>query len=150
MSTSTIYVGMDVHKDSVMVAVFEGFAAEAERVERLPNDLPKLRRLFERLAKRGEIRSCYEASGAGYVLHREITGWGHHCDVIAPSLTPQRPGDQRKHDRRDAIQLARLYRAGELVPVCVPSPAEERVRDHGTWCVAGRRCSARSCVHVTT
>ena len=129
MSTSTIYVGMDVHKDSVMVAVFEGFATEPERVERLPNDLPKLRRLFERLAKRGEIRSCYEASGAGYVLHREITGWGHHCEVIAPSLTPQRPGDQRKHDRRDAIQLARLYRAGELVPVRVPSAAEERVRD---------------------
>lgn len=129
MSRSTIYVGMDVHKDSVMVAVFEGFATDPERVERVPNDLPKLRRFFERLSRRGEIQSCYEASGAGYVLHRQITSWGHHCVIIAPSLTPQRPGQRRKHDRRDAIQLARLYRAGELVPVRVPSPAEERVRD---------------------
>lgn len=129
MSTITIYVGMDVHKDSVMVAVFEGFAREAHRVERLPNDLRKLRRWFDRLADRGTIRSCYEASGAGYVLHREITGWGHQCDIIAPSLTPQRPGEKRKHDRRDAIQLARLYRAGELISIRVPSPAEERVRD---------------------
>ena len=98
-------------------------------VQKLPNDLRKLRRFFDRWAKRGEIRTCYEASGAGYVLYHELTEWGHACEIIAPSLTPIRPGEQRKHDRHDAIQLARLYRAGELVPIRIPSPSEERVRD---------------------
>lgn len=129
MSSSIIWIGMDVHKDTVMVAVFRGDAREAEVVQQLPNDLRKLRRFFQRWQARGEIRACYEASGAGYVLHRELTGWGLHCDVVAPSLTPVRPGEQRKHDRRDAIQLGRLYRAGELVTIRIPTPAEERVRD---------------------
>jgi len=112
-----------------MVAVYEGGVQEAESVQQLPNDLRKLRRFFQRWLGRGEVRACYEASGAGYVLHRELTGWGVHCDVVAPSLTPVRPGEQRKHDRRDAIQLARLYRAGELVTIRIPTPAEERVWD---------------------
>ncbi len=129
MSSSIIWIGMDVHKDTLMVAVYRGDAREAEVVQQLPNDFRKLRRFFQRWQARGEIRSCYEASGAGYVLHRELTGWGFHCDVVAPSLTPVRPGEQRKHDRRDAIQLGRLYRAGELVTIRIPTPAEERVRD---------------------
>lgn len=128
-SQSIIWIGMDVHKDTVMVAVYRGQGEEPEIVQQLPNELRKLRRFFERWSQRGPVRCCYEASGAGYVLHREITEWGHDCDVIAPSLTPVRPGQRRKHDRRDAIQLARLYRAGELVAVRVPSAAEERVRD---------------------
>ena len=81
------------------------------------------------MAKRGEIRACYEASGAGYVLHRAMREWGYACEVIAPSLIPTRPGVQRKHDKRDATDLARYYRAGELVVVRIPSEAEERVRD---------------------
>ncbi len=63
------------------------------------------------------------------MLHRALREWGYACDVIAPSLIPKRPGVQRKHDKRDAADLARLYRAGELVPVRIPSEAEERVRD---------------------
>ena len=98
-------------------------------MQKLPNDLRKLKRFFDRWAGRGEIRTCYEASGAGYVLYRELTEWEYGCEIIAPSMTPIRPGEQRKHDRRDAIMLARLYRAGELVPIRIPSPAEERVRD---------------------
>lgn len=128
-STRIIWIGMDVHKDTVMVAVFEDRNETAEIVQQLPNDTRKLRRFFERWGKRGEIRSCYEASGAGYVLHRQITEWGYECEVIAPSLIPVRPGERRKHDRRDATQLARLYRAGELVPIRIPTAAEERVRD---------------------
>jgi len=128
-STSMIWIGMDVHKDSVMVAVYADGAGEPEVVQPLPNDARKLRRYFERWSRRGEIRSCYEASGAGYVLHRQVREWGHHCDVVAPSLIPVRPGERRKNDRRDAIQLARLYRAGELVTIRIPSAAEERVRD---------------------
>ena len=129
MSSSMIWIGMDVHKETITLAVFEGTSKEAEVVQKLPNDLRVLRRFFDRWAKRGEIRTCYEASGAGYVLYRELMGWGHDCEVIAPSLTPIRPGDLRKHDRRDALQLARMYRVGELVPIRIPSPAEERVRD---------------------
>ncbi|MDQ8165734.1 MAG: IS110 family transposase [Gemmatimonadota bacterium] len=128
----TIYLGLDVHKDSVTIAVLPAGAVAPTRVERLPNDLAKLRRFCERLGAPGEgteVRACYEASGAGYVLHRAFTSWGIHCDVIAPSLIPTKPGHQRKHDAYDAAQLARLYRAGELTIIRIPSEAEERVRD---------------------
>lgn len=136
---STIYVGMDVHKESVTIAVLPAAARTPTRLERLPNDLAKRKRLLDRLAREGELRACYEASGAGYVLQRAIREWGHPCEVIAPSLIPKRPGVQRKHDRRlpcsawqpaqrDAAELARLYRAGELTAVRIPSEAEERVR----------------------
>ena len=96
---------------------------------RLSNELPALKKWLARLGRDGELRACYEASGAGYVLHRALQEWGYACEVIAPSLIPQRAGVQRKHDQRDAIDLARLYRAGELVAVRIPSEAEERVRD---------------------
>lgn len=129
MSDSTIYLGLDVHQDSITVAVLPAGAPAPTRVERLPNDLAKLRRFCERLASQGELRACYEASGAGYVLYRALQEWGYPCDVIAPSLIPTKPGQQRKHDKHDAAQLARLYRAGELTCVRIPSEAEERVRD---------------------
>lgn len=134
MSSSTaaapiIYLGMDVHKDSITIAVLPMAAKNPTRLERLPNDLPKLKRFLDRAARDGELRVCYEASGAGYVLHRALREWGYACDVIAPSLIPKRPGVQRKHDKRDAADLARYYRAGELTPVRIPSEAEERVRD---------------------
>jgi transposase len=129
-SVSTIiWIGMDVHKDSVMFAVYDGDSKEPAAVDQLPNDLRKLKRFLDRWGRRGEVRTCYEASGAGYVLHREITAWGHHCDIVAPSLIPVRPGDRRKHDRKDAKQIGRLYRAGELVAIRIPSAAEEEVRD---------------------
>jgi transposase len=124
-----IYLGMDVHKESITIAVLPAGAKAPTRLERLPNDLPKLKKWLERVARDGEIRACYEASGAGYVLHRALKEWGYACDVIAPSLIPKRPGVQRKHDKRDAVDLARLYRAGELVTVRIPSEADERVRD---------------------
>jgi transposase len=86
---TTVYVGMDVHKDSVMVAVLPVTAPEPTSVDRLPNDLVVLRRRFARLARNGvQVTACYEASGAGYVLQRAITAWGHECIVVAPSMTP--------------------------------------------------------------
>lgn len=126
---SIIYLGMDVHKESITIAVLPMAAKAPSRVDRLPNELPKLKRYLERVARDGELRVCYEASGAGYVLHRALTEWGYACEVIAPSLIPKRPGVQRKHDKRDAGDLARLYRSGELTPVRIPTEAEERVRD---------------------
>ena len=126
---SMIYLGMDVHKDSITIAVLPASAKTPTRLERLPNDLPKLKKWIARVAREGEIHACYEASGAGYVLHRALAEWGYACDVIAPSLIPKRSGVHRKHDTRDAADLARLYRAGELVAVRIPSEADERVRD---------------------
>ncbi|MEX2529968.1 MAG: IS110 family transposase [Gemmatimonadota bacterium] len=128
-SSSKIDVGMDVHKDTVMVAVLPEDAAKPTIVKQLPNDERKLRRFLSRIAEDGELRCCYEASGAGYVLQRAIKRWGHHCEVIAPALILTRPGHRRKHDRFDAIELAKQHRAGLLVAVRVPSEAEERVRD---------------------
>jgi len=130
MSTLNLrHVGMDVHKESVTMAVFAEHGAEAIDVRRVPNEPRKLRRFFERLGREREVRACYEASGAGYVLHRWLREWGYHCDIAAPSLIPRRRGERRKHDKKDAIELGRLYRAGELVLIRIPNEAEERVRD---------------------
>ncbi len=75
-SAATIYLGLDVHKESVTIAVLPGGALAPTRVEKLPNDLAKIRRFCERQAREGTVRACYEASGAGYVLQRAMTAWG--------------------------------------------------------------------------
>lgn len=129
MPTRKIHVGLDVHKDTVYAAVLPQDAKDPTLEVQLPNDEAKLRRFFARVAREGEIHACYEASGAGYVLHRAITKWGHQCDVVASSLIPKRPGDHRKFDRKDAAQLARWHRSGDLVVIHIPTAAEERVRD---------------------
>lgn len=120
---------MDVHKDSITIAVLPECAQTPTRVDRLSADYGKLRKYLDRMARDGTPKCCYEASGAGYVLQRAMVEWGYECEIIAPSLIPKRPGVQRKHDKRDATDLARLYRAGELTTVRIPSQAEERVRD---------------------
>ena len=97
---SMIYLGMDVHKDSITIAVLPQSAKTPTRLDKLANDLPKLQQWIERIARDGEIHACYEASGAGYVLHRALAEWGYACDVIAPSLIPKRSGVHRKHDKR--------------------------------------------------
>jgi transposase len=130
IKSSTIYfVGLDVHKESVTAAVFRGRDAEPMHVDRLNNDDRSLRRYFERLAKMGEVRACYEASGAGYVLQRSLVEWGYACELAAPSLIPRRPGDHRKTDRRDAIKIARDFRDDRLTLIHIPSETDERVRD---------------------
>ena len=83
---------MDVHKDSITIAVLPADAKVPTRLEKLPNDLAKLQKWIARVARDGEIRACYEASGAGYVLQRALRAWGYACEVIAPSLIPKRPG----------------------------------------------------------
>ena len=124
----SIWVGLDVHKNSTTAAILIGDDSKPQ-VVRLGSDLNELRRLFRRLSPRGAIRSCYEASGAGFVVHRVLEHDGFSCEVIAPSLIPARPGCRRKTDRRDAENLAELYRAGLLTPVQVPTEEQEAVRD---------------------
>jgi hypothetical protein len=89
-SKAKVYVGMDVHKDTVMIAVLAEGAREPTLVKRLSHDPRRLRRLLNRLARHYEVRACYEASGAGYVLERLIRDWGHKCEIVAPSLIPRR------------------------------------------------------------
>ena len=129
-AASSIYLGLDVHKESISTSVLPLGAIAPVARDRLPYDLRKLKRYCERLMQDGaQLFACYEASGAGYVLKRAMESWGVHCDLIAPSLIPTKPGRKRRYDRYDADQLARLYRAGELTVVRVPAESEERVRD---------------------
>ena len=126
-STDTIWVGLDVHQSSVTAAVLhEG--SEKPQVVHLPGEVNAVRKLMRRLSKEGAPRSCYEASGAGYVLKCALDRDGFDCEVIAPSLIPRKPGDRRKTDRLDAIRLAELYRGGYLTPVAVPDEDQEAVR----------------------
>jgi transposase len=122
-----IWVGLDVHLESITAAVLEGDRNEAEIVK-MSGDLMKVRRLFRRLSAKGTVRGCYEASGAGYVLHRVLKRDGFHCDIIAPSLIPRKTGDRRKTDRLDAVMLAKLYRSGHLTSVHVPAESHEALR----------------------
>jgi transposase len=123
-----IHLGMDVHKDSISVAVLEP-DREAAEVDRIFNDEYSVRRLIARFPDPRQLRSCYEAGPTGYDLHRLLATLGVACDVVAPSLIPKAPGDRVKTDRRDCRRLARLHRAGELVAIRVPTVGEEAVRD---------------------
>jgi transposase len=123
------HVGLDVHAERIVVATLTGQAREPE-VRDIPNEPKVVRRTFQRLAAEAyELRCCYEAGPCGFELHRQLTAMGIVCEVVAPSLIPVRAGDRVKTDRRDASKLARLYRAGELTTITVPSAEQEAVRD---------------------
>ena len=128
MSQRTQFLGIDLHKAEAVIAVLPADVGHCESVCAVPNEEAPIRRFLKRVAQRGPIRACYEASGCGYVLQRRMKAWGHACEVIAPSLAPTRPGDRVKTDRRDAERLALDYRAGLLTPVHLPTEEEERVR----------------------
>lgn len=127
MSQPTIWVGLDVHQDSIAAAVLEGNSRHQE-LKTMTGDLNEVRRFFRQLSTRGPIRACYEASGAGFVLHRTLAADGFTCDIIAPSMIPRAPGDRIKTDRRDAIGLVQLFRNGSLRPIHVPTKDQEALR----------------------
>src|ERR1700756_3438314 len=126
--TTTIWVGLDVHKDTIAVCWLRGNSPEEETCQ-IPNEPRAIRKLFRRLGAEGELQVCYEAGPCGYPVRRQLEAMGIACAVIAPSLIPRRPGERVKTDRRDARKLARFYRAGELTPIHIPTEAEEAVRD---------------------
>jgi transposase len=128
MEQDTTYVGMDDSKRAIVAGILRPGTSEPELCE-IPNDAPHIRRLFERLRREGPGSACYEAGVSGYDLYRQLTTLGVACAVIAPALTPRRPGQRIKTDRRDAAKLVRLFRAGELTAIHVPDEGEEAVRD---------------------
>lgn len=135
MSTTTLremYVGLDVHKDTITVALADANGREARLFGTIDNNTAALDRLLRKLTAAHPGRRwifAYEAGPCGYPLARRLRRLGHVCRVIAPSLIPRRAGDRVKTDRRDALQLARLLRAGELTEVCVPDEELEALRD---------------------
>src|SRR3982751_4013933 len=128
---SAVCVGLDTRKAKIAVAAAEpGRAGEVRFRGEIANRPEAVRQLLERLAeKHGRLRVCYEAGPCGYGLHRQIIALGHDCTVVAPSLIPRKPGERVKTNRRDALTLARLHRAGELTPVWIPDPTHEAMRD---------------------
>ena len=107
------FVGLDVHKATVCIAVAEGGRGGDVRQLGVFENRPEiLSKVVSRLSKGGRRLSfCYEAGPCGYGLHRLLTGYGHECVVVAPSLIPMKAGDRVKTDRRDALMLAKLHRA---------------------------------------
>jgi Transposase len=140
------YVGLDVHKEGIVVAVAEGgLRGEVREYGRIANTAGALDRLMRKLGGEGVgLRFCYEAGPCGYGIQRHLSAHGHECVVVAPSLIPKRAGDRVKTDRRDAASLARLHRAGELTAVWVPDAAHEAITfDRNTHRGTGRRVKSR-------
>src|SRR5438874_1350154 len=128
MNASLIFVGLDVHQESIVIATARG-NSEAQLVDTLPHDAPKLIRRLKALGAPSRLRVCYEAGPTGYGLARRLQATGIACEVIAPSLIPVQTGRRIKTDRRDAVRLASLYRSGELTSVSIPEPQIEAMRD---------------------
>jgi transposase len=128
MRKSLIYVGLDVHKETIVIARATG-KQRAEVVRKIPNDWVKLLKVFDGLGPKERLRVCYEAGPTGYDLARRLNGTGICCIVVAPSLIPVQVGRRVKTDRRDARRLAELLRAGELVEVKIPETETEAMRD---------------------
>jgi transposase len=125
------YVGLDVHKDTTVVAVAEGGREGECRVYgTISSDLHALEKLLRKMGgPDARLHVVYEAGPTGYVVQRRLEQLGIDCLVVAPSRTPQPKGQRQKTDRRDALMLARLHRAGELTGIHVPDAVDESIRD---------------------
>jgi transposase len=130
MDEGTTFIGLDVHKRSIVVAVRLAGGAGVEE-ERVPHERAAVARWAQRWKRRsgGRLVCAYEAGACGYALQRQLEGLGIECRVVAPSLVPRKPGERIKTDRRDARKLAEYLEGGHLTPVRAPTPAQEAARD---------------------
>lgn len=129
MEHGSTVIGLDVHKATIVAAMLPSTADRIQDQVTVANHPAGIGRLVQRVGPSSTAVFVYEAGPCGYDLHRQLTGLGQRVVVVAPTLTPVRPGDRVKTDRRDAEKLARLYRAGELTVIRVPTREEEAARD---------------------
>ena len=130
MNKTVHYIGLDVHKETIAVAIAPQHSTEVRQYGIIGGSLEAVDKLLRKLSQPGiELRVVYEAGPCGFVLCRHLRSKGIDCDLVSPSLIPKKASDRVKTDRRDAEQLARLYRAGELSAIHVPDQEDEAVRD---------------------
>ncbi len=130
MAEDITFVGLDVSRDAISVGVAPGNPRQSVHYfGTIAHSPAALGKLCKKLSREGSgLHFCYEAGPFGYFLYRRLRGWGHACDVVAPSLIPKRPGDRVETDRRDALSLASLLRAGQLSAIWVPDATHEAIR----------------------
>ena len=128
MHNNLRFVGLDVHKDSITIAVAEQHG-EPKVLQRIPNDLGRVIKELRKLEKASQLKVCYEAGPLGFGLQRALQAAKIDCIIVAPSLIPVRSGEQIKTDRRDACKLAHFLRSGDLTPIWVPDEQTEAIRD---------------------
>lgn len=124
-----LYIGLDVHRDTIVIAVARSGREHASQLATIPHDTIVLVKLLDDLGPRNRLRVCYEAGPTGYELSRRLNESGICCVVVAPSLVPIQQGCRVKTDRRDAVKLAHFLRSGDLVEVSVPAAQNEAMRD---------------------
>ena len=131
MTEHSTFIGMDVHKNSIDIAIAEtGRKGQMRHYGKIDGTLAALDKVVRRLVSKGyRLHFVYEAGPCGYPIYRHLTAQGFDCTVVAPSKIPKPSGNQIKNDRRDALMLARLHRAGELTAVYVPLAEDEAIRD---------------------
>jgi len=131
MGNRSMFVGMDVHKETIDISVAEGGRqGEVRHYGVIASDLEPLDKVVRALrAPDRRLHFVYEAGPCGFGIYRHLTGHGEDCVVVSPSMIPKRSGDRIKTDRRDSLALARLHRAGELRAIYVPDDTDEAMRD---------------------
>lgn len=123
------YVGLDVHADTIVIAVAEADRTPAKVLATVAHEWTALQTQLRKLASSAQLMICYEAGPTGFQLCRQLRNAGYDCQVIAPSLVPKKSGVRMKTDRRDAAALAHFLRSGDLTQVWVPDEACEALRD---------------------